>query len=260
MIKAIVTTERKVKEESRALARQTAAALQLPFIPRGAASIEGLRKAYDVDFVLVAKKGQLMLETPEGELFFHPNMAHLRVKNLRRGKKDHMVEAMGLQPGMSVLDCTLGFGADAIVASFAAGESGQVTGLEVSPLVSTVVGYGLAHFRAENYPIQEAMRRIQVVSADYLGYLKEQPADSVDVIYFDPMFRHPLQASENLNPLRAIADHRPVSLEAVEEARRVARQRIVLKENSRSREFARLGFSELAGGRYSHVHYGIMRL
>ena len=51
-----------------------------------------------------------------------------------------------------------------------------------------------------------------------------------------------------------------VALEAVEEARRVARQRIVLKENSRSREFARLGFSELAGGRYSHVHYGIMRL
>ena len=257
MIKAIVTTERKVKEESRALARQTAAALQLPFIPRGAASIEGLRKAYDVDFVLVAKKGQLMLETPEGELFFHPNMAHLRVKNLRLGKKDHMVEAMGLQPGMSVLDCTLGFGADAIVASFAAGESGQVTGLEVSPLVSTVVGYGLAHFRAENYPIQEAMRRIQVVSADYLGYLKEQPADSVDVIYFDPMFRHPLLESRSLSPLRTVANHEPVSEAMIEEACRVARRRVVFKENARSLEFERLGFTKIMGGRYSKVHYGV---
>ncbi len=260
MIKAIVTTERKVKEESRLLARQVAEKLQIPFVPRGTASIEVLWEAYQVEFVLIARKGQLILETPEGEMFFHPNMAHLRVRNLRLGQPDHMVTAMGLLPGMSVLDCTLGFGADAIVASFAAGAEGRVTGIEVSPLVSTVVGYGLAHFRAENYPIQEAMRRIQVVSTDYLSYLQSQPDDSVDVIYFDPMFRHPLQTSANINPLRCVADHRPVSPAAIIEAKRVARHRIVLKENSRSREFSRLGFPHIVGGRYSHVHYGMMEL
>lgn len=260
MINAIVTTERKVKEASRILAQQTAERLQLPFVPRGTVSIDGLREAHGVDFVLVAKQGQLMLETPEGEMFFHPNMAHLRVKNLRLGKPDHMVEAMGLRPGMSVLDCTLGFGADAIVASFVAGESGQVTGLEVSPLVCAVVGYGLAHFHRDNLVLQEAMHRIRVVQADDLSYLRAQPDNSVDIIYFDPMFRHPLTTSENLNPLRSVADHRPVSLETVAEARRVARRRIVLKENSRSCEFSRLGFPEIAGGRYSPVHYGIMKL
>ena len=164
---------------------------------------------------------------------------------------------MGLQPGMQVLDCTLGLGADAIVASFAVGDGGSVTGLEASPLIAAVVGYGLAHFVAENYPIQEAMRRIQTVQTDYLAYLKAQPDASVDVVYFDPMFRHPLRESVQLAPLRTSADHRPVSLGAMEEAKRVARQRVVLKENSRSLEFARLGFAKIAGGKYSHVHYGI---
>ena len=257
MTKAIVTTGHKVKDASVKLAMETAERLGLSFVRRGNASLEELKERQAADFVLVAKKGGLRLETPEGELFFHPNMAQLRVKNLRLGKPDHMVEAMGLQPGMRVLDCTLGLGADAIVASFAVGDGGSVTGLEASPLIAAVVGYGLAHFVAENYPIQEAMRRIQTVQTDYLAYLKAQPDASVDVVYFDPMFRHPLRESVQLAPLRTSADHRPVSLGAMEEAKRVARQRVVLKENSRSLEFARLGFAKIAGGKYSHVHYGI---
>ncbi|MGP1407976.1 MAG: class I SAM-dependent methyltransferase, partial [Selenomonas sp.] len=50
----------------------------------------------------------------------------------------------------------------------------------------------------------------------------------------------------------------PVSLFAVAEACRVAKRRVVLKENSRSLEFARLGFSKIAGGKYSPVHYGVI--
>ncbi|MBQ1913638.1 MAG: protein-L-IsoD(D-D) O-methyltransferase, partial [Selenomonadaceae bacterium] len=88
-------------------------------------------------------------------------------------------------------------------------------------------------------------------------FLREQPDKSFDVVYFDPMFRHPLMESENLNPLRAVADHRPVSLEAISEAKRVARHRVVLKENSRSLEFARLGFTKMAGGQYSKIRYGV---
>ncbi len=260
MANAIVTTGHKVKDASIQLAQETAVRLGLPFVRRGTASIEELKKAYQVDFVLVAKKGGLRLQTPEGELFFHPNMAHLRVKNLRLGQLDHMVEAMGLQLGMKVLDCTLGLGADAIVASFAVGIEGGVTGLENSPLIAAVVGYGLEHFVAENYPIQEAMRNIRTVQMDYMTYLRQQPDQSVDVVYFDPMFRHPLRESVQLTPLRTSADHRPVSLAAIAEAKRVARSRVVLKENSRSHEFSRLGFKKIVGGRYSHVHYGIIEL
>lgn len=118
----------------------------------------------------------------------------------------------------------------------------------------------MQHFLATNYELHSAIKRVQVINADYNDYLKKLPDKSVDVVYFDPMFRHPLMDSHNINPLRGVADHRPLSIAALQEAHRVARYRIVMKENSRSREFARLGFKEIAGGKYSKVHYGVMRL
>ena len=261
LAQTVVTTGRRTRESNTILAKETAARLGIPFVPRQAESIPELRRQHGAEFVLVAKKGYLVLDTSEGEFFFHPNMAHLRLKNLRFGDgRDHMSDAMGLCPGMSVLDCTLGFGTDAIVASYVTGTEGHVTGLESSPLIAEITGYGLAHFRAENYPIQESMRRIETIPTDYLDFLRHAPDHSYDIVYFDPMFRYPLTESRNLNPLRMVADHRPVSQEAVLEAKRVARCRIVLKENARSMEFSRLGFSKMAGGKYSKVQYGIIEL
>lgn len=201
-----------------------------------------------------------MLETTGGEFFFHPNLAQLRLKNLRLGQGDHLVEAMALAPGMRVLDATLGLATDATVASFAVGAEGKVTGLESSPLIAAVVSHGLKHFKAVNYPLQEAMRGIEVIHTDYLAYLKQTPDKTFDAVYFDPMFRHPFMASSHLNPLRSLADHRPVSGEAVREACRVAKRRVVLKESSHSEEFQRLGFTKIVGGRYSKIHYGIIEV
>ena len=257
---AIVTTDRKCHKESLELAAEMAAKLGLQQVPRQKESVAELMERYQADAVLVALQKELRLHTEAGELFFHPNMSQLRLKNLRLGEKDHMTEAMGLQEGMSVLDCTLGFGADAIVASFGVGESGSVTGLEVSPLIAAVTGYGLQHFLPGNYPLYAAMRRIKVVNEDYLDYLRQQPDNSVDVVYFDPMFRKPLTASSSISPLRGVADHRPLSEDAVAEACRVARLRVVMKEASGSGEFARLGFHRLVGGKYSKVHYGVIDL
>ena len=262
--KTIITTERKESQDSLRLAEQISRLYKIPFARRKSFSVETLQEMHHAQFVLVVKKGLINLSTPEGEMFFHPNMAHLRVKNLRFGtnglRRDNMVEAMGLESGMSVIDCTLGYGADAIVASFAVGETGSVTGIELSPLIYLVTSYGLSHFRAENYPIQEAMRRIKSVNVNSLEYLKRQPDNSVDVVYFDPMFRYPLKDSKNLNPLRMAADHSAVSEELVKEACRVAKCRVVMKENARSNEFARLGFDTIMGGKYSKVHYGVMML
>ena len=258
-MQAIVTTSRAPNPVHIHLAEQTAQNLGISYVPRGTLSLPELRERHDAPCILVAKSGTLMLETPDGELFFHPNMSHLRVKNLRKGQHDNMAQAMGLAPGMSVLDCTLGFGADAIVASFVTGEEGRVVGLEKSPLIAAVTAHGLATFERENEVMTAAMRRIEVVNTDAFDYLRAQPDNAFDVVYFDPMFRHPLLQSENMNPLRYAADHDPVSEEMMAEARRVARRRVVLKETSKSTEFARLGFPEIAGGRYSPVHYGVWR-
>ncbi len=256
---AIVTTSRDPNAANQTLAEQTAQKLSIPYIPRGTLSLSELRERHNAPCILVAKSGTLMLETPDGELFFHPNMSHLRVKNLRKGQHDNMANAMGLATGMSVLDCTLGFGADAIVASFVTGEHGRVVGLEKSPLIAAVTSHGLATFDREGEAMTAAMRRIEALNTAAIDYLRAQPDDSFDVVYFDPMFRHPLMQSENMNPLRYAADHDPVSEEMMAEARRVARRRVVLKETSKSTEFARLGFPEIAGGRYSPVHYGVWR-
>ena len=134
----------------------------------------------------MAKKGSFTLDTPEGELFFHPNMSQLRIKNIRMGDEDHMAAALDLQEGMSVLDCTLGFGADSIVASFVVGEGGQVIGLEASPLIAFITSEGMKKFLATNYELHSAIKRVKVINADYNDYLQTLPDKSVDVVYFDP--------------------------------------------------------------------------
>ncbi len=257
---AVVTTSRNWNEETLALARSTAERLGIPYAERRTLSVDEIRERYGVQFVLVAKNGLLMLETPGGELFFHPNMAHLRIKNIRHGRGDRMGEAMDIRPGDRVLDGTLGFGADAITAAYLAGETGEVTGLESQPLIEAVVGWGLAHFTGDSHPVTEAMRRVRTVCSDALTYLRAQPDDSFDVVYFDPMFRHPFYESKALDPLRTVADPRALTREAVEEACRVARRRVVMKESAKSTEFSRLGFPLIMGGKYSKVHYGVIEV
>ena len=238
----------------------TANKLNIPFVERQNLSVPALSQAYDVKHVLVSKKDSLRLITEDNEIFFHPSLAHLRIKNSLKGEGDRLIEAMNLQRGMKVLDCTLGLGADAIVESFAVGEEGSVTALEVNPYLAAVVEHGLQNFIDDNDNVVQAMRRVEVVNADYTDFLQSAADNSFDVVYFDPMFRHPLERSTALNPLRDIADRRAVTVEAIAEARRVARCRVVLKENAKSLEFERLGFEKICGGRYSPIHYGVIEL
>lgn len=254
----IVTTINKPDPLVAEYARTLSARLDAPLVERSGRSLAALRAEYGTDTVLVAAKAGPVVHTPGGEYFFHLSMAELRINNLRDGNHDHMVAAMNLLPGMSVLDCTLGLATDAIVASYAAGEGGRVVGLESSPLIAAIAANGLTGFTGDRPEINAALRRITVVSADYNDYIATLPSASFDVVYFDPMFRSPVSTSSSMKPIRHLADHRPVSIAALAAARRVARRRVVLKEASGSREFARLGFATVVGGKYSSVHYGVL--
>lgn len=254
----IVTTIRKVTPDLEMKAKHFAKELQEKYVLRNKLGIDKLKQMYGVDTVLVVKNDKLVLDLPEGEMFFHPNMAQIRIKRLRYGGNDNMLDAMQIKKGMKVLDCTLGFAADAIVSGYGVGEQGSVTGLEVNPLMALIVREGLKTYLPTNYDIKYAMNNIEVINQDYMSYLKQQKDNAFDIVYFDPMFRHPLTDSQNLNPLRQLADMRPVSLEAIAEAKRVAKYRVVFKENSRSLEFARLGFTKICGGKYAPIHYGVI--
>ena len=263
LILTVITTIRKVTIDLENKAKQIAKDLSIPYVTRNNLGIDKIKQQENTNTVIVVKKDKLVLDLPTGEMFFHPNMAQVRMKRLRCGDIDNMLEAMGgreFLQNKTVLDCTLGFASDAIISSYGVGPKGKVIGLEVNPLIALIVKDGLKTYLPTNYDLKSAMDNITVINQDYLSFLKEQEDNSFDVIYFDPMFRHALTDSKSLNPLRQLADMRAVSHEALNEAKRVAKYRIVFKENSRSLEFSRLGFTKICGGKYAPIHYGVIDL
>ena len=254
----IVTTARKPTPEVEKLAEEISLKLGGKLVTRGDFSFDALKKFHGAQNILLVKKNSLSVVTGDGELFFHPNTAHLRIKNLRAGDGDRLIDALKISDGSTVLDCTLGLGSDAIVESFVVGSGGKVVALEINPLIAEIVRRGLKIFSDDSEHILTAMRRIEVVTADCLDYLRTCADNSFDAVYFDPMFRRPVKKSSGLNAIRPLADNRPLSIEIVREAVRVAKFRLVMKEHRGSDEFARLGFKLVDGGRYSSITFGVI--
>lgn len=254
----IVTTTRKADFVQEIFAVEISLKLGGELVKREDFSFDTLKRIHDAENILLVKKNSLSIVTSDGELFFHPNTAHLRIKNLRGGAGDRLIDALKISSGSTVLDCTLGLGSDAIVESFVAGAAGKVVALEINPLIAEVVSCGLKNFSDDSPHILEAMRRVEVINADCAEFLKTCPNNSFDVVYFDPMFRRPIKKSSGLNSIRPLADNRPLTLENIREARRVAKYRVVMKEHSGSIEFERLGFKVLSGGKYSSVAFGVI--
>lgn len=254
----VVTTAQHPTEKEIRWAEKWAQILRVPFVPRDNQSLVLIKNRYAVGIILIAAKNGPVVHTAGGDFFFHLSMAELRIKNIISGKHDHMVAAMGLEPGMSVLDCTLGLASDAIVTSLIVGSSGTVVGLEAAPLIALITQYGLQHFVCEEQSIQEALQRIEVENIEYSDYLAALPAKSMDIVYFDPMFRQPIQSSSNLKPIRYLADNRPLNEQVLKDACRVAKKKVVVKEAHDSSEFKRLGIHNILGGKYSSVSYGVI--
>ena len=258
MENVIVTTGRKFSDDMKILAIETADKLNLKFVERENFSIDFLKKFYRAENILIAKKNSLNLVTESGELFFHPNVAHLRIKNIKNNLGDRLISAGKISAGMKILDCTLGLGSDAIVESFVVGDSGKVVALEKNPILAEIVRHGMKNFSDDNENIISAMRRVEIINADYNIFLKNTADNSFDIVYFDPMFRKPIKKSSGINPIRAVADKNPVNIEAIKNACRVAKNFVILKEHSHSSEFERLGFKIADGGKYSSIAFGVI--
>lgn len=222
--------------------------------------------------LLRVTKHNLILEHQGGNLFFHPSMALLRMINLKRGIKDRFLQATGLESGDIFLDATMGLASDTLIAAWAVGHEGKVIAIEASVLLHFLVSEGLASFRdlkpakirgtdksAAWEELAEAADRIETVCSDHYAFLRKLPDCSVDVIYFDPMFRDTLaDSSPSIKPLQDLSVPKALNAETVKEACRVARRRVVLKERNGSGEFQRLGFRLLDGGKYSSVSFGVI--
>ncbi len=228
-----VTTASRFHAGRTAQARALAQKLNAPFVPRRDETLaEAADSAHVSRLLIVEHAGLRLVDLPTGTTYaHHVNLLPIRAASLERGEPDLFVQAAQIAPGDAVLDCTLGFGTEATLASLLAGPSGSVTGLESAPALAQVTRAGMQNpARSLGQTLGDAMRRVQVLSADYQTFLRDCPSQSFDVVCFDPFFGERLTGSEqSVSPLAFFGDTRPLDVTSLTEARRVVRKRVVLK-------------------------------
>lgn len=254
----IITTAGRTNEEMTMQAIKVADDLGARFVQRKKRSVQLIQQVEEEDCIVVGKERLELYPMEESEpFFFHPNSAMFRVKRLMKGENDPFVDAAGLYAGKSLLDCTLGLASDSIVASFIVGKKGKVTGIEGNPYLSYIVKNGL-HSWASGIPeLDQAMKRIQVINKSSLPFLKSIPDQSYDCVYFDPMFEDHTLESDGIKALKRFAIYEEMTDQVIEEAKRVAKERIVLKDYYRSSRFERFNFHEHKR-KTAKFHYGVI--
>lgn len=249
-----VTTSLRPTHALEVEARRTARRFGLPLVSRGDLAIEALVR--DGRSVLVFEQQALRLIDAGGALVFHAGMAHLRLQRLASGEGDTLVRLADLREGERVLDCTLGLAQDARVAARAVGPTGRVTGVEQSLALAALQDAG---FRREA-GADARSAPIRVIHAEALTYLRTRPDDSEDVVLFDPMFTRPKKAQPAFEVLRRHATDAPLSAELIEEARRVARRRVLVKAGRYGGDLRRLGLTPVGMTRSSEFEWGVIDL
>lgn len=255
----VITTSLRAGPELLARAEEFSRWLDAPVVSRPG-SLAALCAEHGVQGVLVVGGNRVTYHEPGSGLqyFYHPGMVKVRLHSQKRGDPDPMITAMGLGPGDSVLDCTLGRASDGIFCSWIVGETGRVLGLEVSPVLAALTRDAIAHHTDPSRSLTAALRRIECECADYNDYLRTCAPCSWDVVYFDPIFHEPLATSPAMEPLRALGDPAPLSPAAVQEACRVARRRVVIKQRKGTPLWAELGLTEFVSSPKSPVEYGVI--
>ncbi|MGN7400408.1 class I SAM-dependent methyltransferase [Cytobacillus praedii] len=254
----IITTAGRTNEEMTRQAIQVASDLNSRFIERKKRSVQFIQQIEMEDCIVVGKERLELYPKDESEpFFFHPNSAMFRVKRLMKGEKDPFVDAANLQAGKRLLDCTLGLASDSIVASFIVGKEGKVTGIEGNPYLGYIVKNGLQSWVSGNPDMDQAMKSIQVINDLSLSFLKSMPDQSYDCVYFDPMFEEHLLESDGIKALSRFAIYEEMTGLVIEEAKRVAKECVVLKDHFRSQRFKRFNF-HVHKRKTAKFHFGII--
>lgn len=207
-----------------------------------------VKQLLELDNVLVVYQDRLVyFNQNQQELFFHPNTAMIRIKQ----NKEPLLSLVGDKP-KKILDATLGLGSDSIVLSYAGHD---VTAIEGNNIICTIVQDGLQNYCTGIGQIDDAMRRIKTVCMHYLEYLKLQPDNAYDMIYFDPMFDIEIKESKNLNGIKEIAIYQKLTDSVIQEAKRVAREKIIVKAHYLDPVFEMFSFSRKIR-KHAKFHFG----
>jgi 16S rRNA G966 N2-methylase RsmD len=256
----VITTAGRSTSKLVLKAKQLSVSFDLSYVERHGVSVDKLKAMYQDDIVVVGDNRLFIAPLhADTQLFFHPNLAMVRAKRIYKGEEEPLIWTSQLKEGMSFLDCTLGLASDSIIASIAVGAGGTVTGIEGNPLLYLLAKEGLATFSSGNEQFDHAMRRINVERGDHFTFLQKAETNSFDVVYFDPMFSESVDTSNGINAIRGMALYTELSQAVISEAKRVARQRVILKDHWKSERFAKLGFIQHKR-KTALFHYGTMEL
>jgi 16S rRNA (guanine1516-N2)-methyltransferase len=236
--------------------------LNARYIKRDERPLRALFEETKAERILIVQRDKLVLEERSGLQYqFHPNMAIVRAANYSRHGSDHFLEALRLCSGEKVLDCTLGFGCEALLAAVAVGGSGEVVGLESEPDLAVVTRDGMQRYKLQQKNLEAVMRKVVVLNFDYRDYLKLAPSRSFDVVYFDPFFERSIDGSKGtIFPLAVFGNRSPLDVNSVLEARRVAKRIVAIKHVKWRKlpDVIESQVSERICGRRSTVAYSII--
>lgn len=258
-MKIAVTTTREKDGDLSRKAEIISQDLNIPYIKRGNISINKTIARENLDYLLVVEKDKLVIKGEDTEVFWHPNMTELKIKSIKNGSRESMIEASELKEGDSILDCTLGFAGDSIIFASVVGENGTVVGTEVNKYLAYITKSGLENYTEVSDETRKYMKSIKVINESYEDYLSKQADNSFDVVYFDPMFKEPNKKSSAINAFRNFTEHKGLTKDIIKEALRVCRRRIVIKERYALNNLKELGVEKYYGGtRRGSIVYGVI--
>lgn len=250
-----VTTSHNSSYDQILKAQKLAQELGTEYLPKKTA-IE-VMKTLQYDFYYTVEKERLLIRWADGTFFFHPSSAKMRMRNIKHGQKEYLLEAMQLEGTEKILDLTLGLGSDAILMAAFLTE-GIILGLEDSIHIYTIVKEGLISYHDSADWVNESARRIFPVHGNYKTYLDSLPPRSYDMIYCDPMFDHPVMSSSGLNPIRPFANYEVLEEADVEKMRRVATKRIVFKTLANDHLLENIRVDKILGSKNSGILFGVI--
>ncbi|MEE2787585.1 MAG: class I SAM-dependent methyltransferase [Myxococcota bacterium] len=150
---------------------------------------------------------------------WHPGMAHRRIKI----GHDALTRVMGLTENMTVLDCTLGMGHDALVMANA---GARIIALEREPGLLIYTMLGIHEWSASTGT------SIAAQCCDFRTWLRDAAPSCIDHVYLDPMF--PPSKIERRSTTwailrRILVPNARLSVDELDDALRVCRKSVVLK-------------------------------
>ena len=243
----IVTTSVKTSNDQIELAKTHALNLELDFYYRNKKTIKELLSHFDG--VVVVYKNKISYFEDNNELFFHLDTTALKLKN---NDNEPLTEL--IPQSSSVLDCTMGLASDSILLSY---YGNRVTALEKNKIIYYIVSNGLKNYNAGDNKVLSSMRAITTHNIDCLEFLKNCKDNSFDIIYFDPMFSHDIKESMNLSSIETLADYNFPTELFLEEARRVAKNKIIVKAHFRDNIFEKYNFKRIIR-KNTKFHYGFI--